>query len=397
MIKTSQRLVNSVELNTFRYLYHHINWHDRLVMIKGARGVGKTTMLLQRIKSEFGLSGAALYASCDNLWFTGNSLVKLATDHYDNGGTHLFLDEIHRYAGNWQQELKNIYDSLPGYHVVFTGSSMIHLDSAIADLSRRCLPYELWGLSFREYLLFQGIANLPAVALEEILDENHNAEWQIINNLPRKVLMLFREYLSKSYYPFYKESSRGDYYGRIQRLIDTSITRDIPMVENIEVETLHKLGRLLYIMSTDVPFTLNVQSLSQKIQVSRNSIIRMFSLLEKGGIIRCIHSGWKSPKSVAKPQKILFNNVDIMGALSPSNDIGTVRETFVASMLSQAHSISEPPAGDFLVDEKYVLEIGGRTKTFKQIADVTDSFAVVDDTETGIGRKLPMWVFGFLY
>lgn len=367
------------------------------MMIKGARGVGKTTMLLQHIKREFGLSGAALYASCDNIWFTGNSLLKLATDHYDHGGTHLFLDEIHRYSGHWQQELKNIYDSLPGYHVVFTGSSMIHLDTAIADLSRRCLPYELFGLSFREYLSFQGIAELPAVSLDEILDETHSVEWRIINSLPQKVLPLFEEYLCKSYYPFYKEGSKGDYYGRIQRLIDTSITRDIPTVENVEYETLHKLSRLLYIMSTDVPFTLNVQSLSQKIQVSRNSIIKMFNLLDKGGIIRCIHSGWKSPKSVAKPQKILFNNVDIMSALSSKNDIGTVRETFVASMLSQAHIVSDPPAGDFLIDEKYVLEVGGRTKTFKQVADMADSFTVVDDTETGIGKKLPLWVFGFLY
>lgn len=390
-------MVNSVETNTFRYLYGQINWNDRLVMVKGARGVGKTTMLLQRIKMVFGLSDAALYASCDNIWFAANSLLDLAAYHYEHGGTHLFLDEIHRYGGNWQKELKNIYDSFPGYHVVFTGSSMIHLDSAIADLSRRCLPYELYGLSFREYLLFQGIADLPPVTLDEIFDEDHSAEWRIINSLSQKVLPLFNSYLCKSYYPFYREGSTGDYYGRIQRLIDTSINRDIPMVENVEFETLHKLGRLLYIMSTDVPFTLNVQSLSQKIQVSRNSIIKMFNLLDKGGILRCVRSGWMSPKSVAKPEKILFNNVDIMGALSPKNDVGTVRETFVASMLSENHTIYEPPVGDFLVDEKYVLEVGGRTKTFKQIADVADSFTVVDDTETGVGKKIPLWIFGFLY
>lgn len=386
-----------VGMSTFRYLYDKINWDDRLVMIKGARGVGKTTMLLQHIKADFGPTGTALYASCDNLWFTGNRLTEFADYHYTHGGTHLYLDEIHRYPGNWQQELKNIYDSYPDYHVAFTGSSMIHLDSAVADLSRRCLPYQLYGLSFREYLAFEGIADLAPVSLQEILAGEHRVEWDIINSLPEKVLPLFEKYLGKGYYPFYSAGSLGEYYGRIERLLDTSVNRDIPMLENVEYETLHKISRLLYIMSMEVPFTLNIQSLSQKIQVSRNTVIRMFDLLDRGGIIRTLYSGWRSPKSVAKPGKILFDNTDIMAALSSVNDIGTVRETFVASMLAPGHKISEPPAGDFLVDEKYLLEVGGKTKTFRQVADLPDSYVVADDEETGAGNRIPLWIFGFLY
>lgn len=397
LIKTSQRLVNSVQTTTFRYLYNQIDWDDRLIMIKGARGVGKTTMLQQRIKLNFGATGSAMYASCDNLWFADNRIVDLAAWHYDHGGTHLYLDEIHRYPGNWQQELKNIYDSYPDYHIVFTGSSMIHLDSALADLSRRCLPYRLYGLSFREYLKLHGIADLNPLTLNEVLDSGHSIEWEIINALPRKVLVLFNQYLAKGYYPFLTNDNIVEYYGRIERLIDTSINQDIPMVESMEAETLHKIRRLLYIMSTQVPFTLNVQSLSRKIQVSRNTIIRMFDLLDKGAIVRCIHSGWRSPKSVAKPVKILFDNTDIMAALSNLNDLGTVRETFVASMLAQAHTIYESPMGDFFIDERYVLEVGGKRKTFKQIADIPDSFVVADDQETGIGNRIPMWLFGFLY
>lgn len=397
LIKTSQRLVNSVQTTTFRYLYDKINWEDRLIMIKGARGVGKTTMLLQHIQETFGATGPALYASCDNLWFADNRIIDLVSWHYDHGGTHLYLDEIHRYPGNWQQEVKNIYDSYPDYHMAFTGSSMIHLDSALADLSRRCLPYQLFGLSFREYLKFEGLADIEPLELESVLDPTHKAEWNIINKLPAKVLALFAGYLGKSYYPFYDSNHIGEYYGRIERLIDTSINRDIPTVENIEYETLNKLSRLLYVMSTEVPFTLNVQSLSQKIQVSRNTIIKMFELMDKGAIVRCVYSGWRSPKSVAKPARILFNNTDIMASLSSSNDIGTIRETFIASMLAPAHMIYEPPTGDFLVDEKYVLEVGGRGKTYRQVADIPDSFIVVDDEETGIGNKIPMWLFGFLY
>lgn len=397
LIKTSQRLVNSVQTDTFRYLYDQINWDDRLIMIKGARGVGKTTMLLQHIKLTFGVSGPALYASCDNLWFSDNRIVDLAGWHFDHGGTHLYLDEIHRYPGNWQQELKNVYDSYPDYHVGFTGSSMIHLDSVVADLSRRCLPYRLYGMSFREYLKLWGIANLKPITLEELLDPTHKKEWEIINALPQKVLSLFKSYLAKGYYPFLSPENIGEYYGRIERLVDATINQDIPMVENIEPETLHKLSRLLYVMATQVPFTLNVQSLSQKIQVSRNTIIRMFELLDKGAILRCVHSGWRSPKSVAKPEKILFDNTDVMAALSNLNDVGTVRETFVASMLAPGHTIYEPPIGDFLIDEKYVLEVGGRKKTFKQVADVPDSFVVADDEETCVGNRMPMWLFGFLY
>lgn len=397
LIKTSQRLVNSVQTHTYRYLYNKINWNDRLIMIKGARGVGKTTMLLQYIKRNFGPAGPALYASCDNLWFSNNRIVDLATWHYEHGGTHLYLDEIHRYPGNWQQELKNVYDSFPGYHLAFTGSSMIHLDSAPADLSRRCLPYQLYGLSFREFLSINQIADLPALSLEQILDPSHACEWEIINALPEKVLALFDRYLGKGYYPFSATDSTGEYYGRIERLIDTSINRDIPMVETVEYETLQKLRRLLYVMSTEVPFRLNIQSLSQKIQVSRNSVLRMFDLLDKGAITRSIYSGWKSPRSVAKPKKILFDNTDVMAALSTLNDVGAVRETFVASMLAPGHTIYQPPAGDFLIDERHIVEVGGRSKTFRQVADIPDSYVVAADEESGFGNRVPLWLFGFLY
>lgn len=399
LIRISQRLVSQIDTTLHRYLYGRISWDARQVMIKGARGTGKTTMLLQRIKEEFGLSEKALYASCDNMWFSDNSLLDLAEWHVTHGGTHLFLDEIHLYEGNWQRELKNIYDSYPTYHVVFTGSSIIHLDAALADLSRRCLPYRLYGLSFREWMKFMGIAEIEPVALENLLNDHNRIAWDIINALgERKVLPLFAKYLGKGYYPYFKaDSNEEDYYGRVARTVDTTIMRDLPAAERIEYETLCKLRKLLYIMSTEVPFSLNVQSLAQKIQVSRNTIVRMFELLDNGAILRSLHSGWRSPKSVAKPEKVLFDNTDIMAALSSLNEIGTVRETFVASMLVPKHTLSEPQAGDLLADEKYIFEIGGKTKSYKQIADVPDSYVIVDDTETGFGNKIPLWLFGFLY
>lgn len=399
LIRISNRLVSQTDTTLHRYLYDQINRDARQVMIKGARGTGKTTMLLQQINERFGLSEKALYASCDNIWFTDNRLVDLAEWHEAHGGTHLFLDEIHLYERNWQRELKNIYDSFPNYHVMFTGSSIIHLDAALADLSRRCLPYRLYGLSFREWLRFKGIADISPLKLEDLLNGHIKMAWDIVGILgDNKVLPLFSQYIGNGYYPYFNTDNRkGDYYGRIERSVDTTIMRDLPAYEKIEYETLYKMRKLLYIMSTEVPFSLNVQSLSQKIQVSRNTIVRMFELLNKGAVLRSLHSGWRSPKSVAKPEKVLFDNVDIMAALSSLNEIGTVRETFVSSMLAPGHTLFEPEVGDLLVDEKYLFEIGGRNKQYKQIADIPDSYVIVDDMETGVGNKIPMWLFGFLY
>lgn len=399
LITTSHRLVSHIDTSLHRYLYDNINWDARLVMIKGARGVGKTTMMLQRIKERFGVSEKALYASCDNIWFTDNSLIDLVTWHESHGGTHLFLDEIHLYGGNWQREIKNIYDSYPDYHVVFTGSSIIHLDAALADLSRRCLPYRLYGLSFREWLKFRDIADLAPVTLEQLLTAHNTIAWDIMNKLNgQKVLHLFSQYLGKGYYPYFKEdNNEGEYYGKVERSVDTTITKDLPAAQPIEYETLYKLRKLLYLMSSEVPFCLNVQSLSQKIQVSRNTVVRMFELLDRGAVLRSLHSGWRSPKSVAKPEKVLFDNTDIMAALSNLNEIGTVRETFIASMLAMDYKLSEPTVGDLLVDEKYLFEIGGKNKRYKQIADIPDSYVIVDDVESSIGNKIPMWMFGFLY
>lgn len=399
LIRTSQRLVNLIDTSTHRYLFNHISWDSRQVMIKGARGVGKTTMLLQRIKEQFGLSEKALYASCDNMWFTDNRIIDLVEWHEAHGGTHLFLDEIHLYEGNWHRELKNIYDSFPNYHVVFTGSSIIHLDAALADLSRRCIPYRLYGLSFREWLKFMNIADIGAIPLEELLTQHGQLAWSIINRIGNnKILPLFNQYLGKGYYPYFKTDSKlGDYYGRVERSVDTTIMRDLPAAERIEYETLYKLRKLLYIISSEVPFSLNVQALSQKIQVARNTVVRMFGLLDKGAVLRSIHSGWHSPKSIAKPEKVLFDNTDIMAALSNMNEIGTVRETFVASMLAPNHKLAEPLAGDLMVDERLLFEIGGKNKNFSQIADIPDSYVIADDIETGLGNKIPLWLMGFLY
>ena len=395
IFETSNRLTESVQTDSYRYLYDKINWNHRLIMLKGARGVGKTTMILQHIKNTFGTSDSALYASLDQLWFASHSISELADYHYKHGGTHLFLDEIHLYQGNWQREVKVIHDSYPGYHVVFTGSSLLQLDSSLADLSRRCVDYTLTGLSFREYLEFEGLGKFESFSLEEILSNHRQISSEINSRI--KALPLFERYSGFGYYPFYRNFDKVTYAMQIQKVIDTIISYDIPAVENVEYETLHKIRRLLMILSESTPFTLEVSALSRQTGVSRSQLLKLVGLLSKGCVLRQLHHKGIAPKEVVKPAKLLFDNTDIMVALAINPNAGTRRETFAASMLSQAHKLTMPKDGDLEADSKYLFEVGGKKKGFGQIADIPGSYVLADDIESGFGNKLPLWILGFLY
>lgn len=389
----SHRLTSDLNTPHYRYLYHQIAWQDRLIMIKGARGVGKTTMLYQQCK-EHGEKG--LYASLDQLFFNDHTIVELADYHYKHGGTHLYLDEVHLYPrANWEQELKNIYDSYPGFHVVFTGSSLLRLNSKIADLSRRIATYELRGLSFREYLNFIGNHEYEPIDIDEILNHHGPIASHIAKDL--RVIGEFEKYLKKGYYPFFMDTSEITYSQRVERIVLTVIETDIPAVTEIEYETQLKLKKLLVILADKVPFVPNMTNLGREIGVSRNQLMKLFSLLNEGAILRSLNGEDRTPKSVAKPEKILFDNPSVMQALDIYAKIGTVRESFIASMLSTVGSLHAAKNGDFLLDRKYLFEVGGKGKGFSQIADRPDSYVIADDIESGSGHKIPLWLFGFLY
>lgn len=394
LFQTYNRLVENLKYTTRRYLYEKIDWRERLIGIKGARGVGKTTMILQHIRDAFPDRRQALYVSLDQLWFTRHSVMELAEYHYTHGGTHLFLDEVHRYPG-WIRELKNIYDSYPDFHVVFTGSSLLELDNSVADLSRRCRMYELRGLSFREYLGFEGVVDLPALPLADILENHVSLASGITSKI--KVLPRFEDYLSHGYYPFYNESEGESFYDRLRQVIMTIIENDIPATEHIEYETIMKTKRLMMQLAEMVPFTLNVSNLCSIIGITRNQLIRLLSLLERSALIRQMFSDAKGLKTLAKPEKILFDNSNIMTALSGDNDAGTIRETFFASVVSQAHELRYPTHGDFLVDHTYLFEVGGKGKGYAQIRNLPHSYIVADEIEIGFGNKIPLWLFGMLY
>lgn len=391
--EVSARLVGNLDFPHRRYLYDRIAWDDRLIMIKGARGVGKTTLMRQRCK-ENGARG--VYASLDQLIFNTLTISELADYHYKHGGTHLYLDEVHRYPRkNWEQEIKNIYDSYPSMHIVFTGSSLLHLNSKIADLSRRVAVYELRGLSFREYLNMTGDYNFTAITLEDIL-ANHPSISTAISTKAH-IIKEFENYVIRGYYPFFMESSPATYAQRVERLVSAVIDLDIPAVEPVEYETQIKLKKLVTMLAEQVPFVPNMTNLSRDVGVTRNQLIKFFGLLNDGAILRTLSDPAIQPTRTGKPQKIFFDNPSVMQALGIQTKIGTVRESFVASMLSSVGSLFAAKAGDFILDRRYTFEVGGKNKGYSQIADCPDSYVLADNIESGFGNKIPLWLLGFLY
>lgn len=393
LFEISKRLVSNVETKFYRYLYHDIDWNDSLIMLRGARGVGKTTMMYQRCRLT---EGKGLYVSLDQLWFNDHTIIELVDFHYKHGGTHLFLDEVHRYPrNNWEQELKNVHDSYPNYKVVFTASSLLQLNSKVADLSRRVAIYELRGLSFREYLNFSGVMENESYSMDDIL-KNHS---EIASSISSKVRVIgeFDNYIKKGYFPFFMNTSSFSYIQRVERIVQTVIDIDIPSVANIEYETQLKLKKLIVILAEQVPFVPNMSKLSRDVGVTRNQLLKLFQLLCEGSILRSLNDAATQPKNAAKPEKILFDNPSVMQALGANHHIGTVRESFVASMLSSVGKVYCAKAGDFLLDRKYLFEVGGKGKGFSQISDIPDSYVIADDLEVGFGNKIPLWLFGFLY
>lgn len=377
-----------------RYLIDKIDWRDNLIAIKGAKGTGKTTMLLQRIKESFTDKDKALYLSLDNLWFETHSINDLVEYHYTHGGTHLFLDEVHYYP-KWKTLIKNINDDYPGLHVVYTGSSMLKIDSGVADLSRRQLPYTLHGMSFREYLLYEGLAEMEPISLDLLLRDHRRIAEDILSN-GMKILPAFGEYLRYGYYPFYKSVYSG-FEIRLQQVVNHVLENDYPIIEGVEQSTIRKTKRMFMILAEQVPQTPNMSNLYNELETDRNQGLKMLYALEKAGLLALLSDKPKHIDKLSRPEKIFMDNSNLMYAYAMAPNIGTVRETFFLSQLAVDHSVTYPAKGDFLVDGKYLFEVGGRKKSFEQIKDAADSYLAVDDTEIGHHNRIPLWMFGLLY
>ena len=385
--------IAKVDLRFKRYLYSQINWKARIISIKGARGTGKTTMLLQHILENYEDIDQTLYASPDNLWFATNSLMELVDWADRHGISRLYLDEVHRYE-LWSQSLKNIYDDYPDMSIVYTSSSLLVLDNATVDMSRRQTPYTLYGLSFREYLELEGIFKTEAISLDDVLMHHVKKAMNIVGRI--KVAPLFEAYLAHGYYPFYRESLE-DFPSRLRETVTVVIDSDLPAVENVTYETLQKTKKLLMIISEHVPFEPTMSELWRQLSTDNESGLKMLYALDKAQVLALLTAKTNNYKSLSKPDKIFLSNPNLMHVLCPKVDKGNERETFFISQLRVLHDVRYPKQGDFLIDNKFLFEVGGKNKTFEQIADVPNSYLAVDDTEVGSGCRLPLWMFGFLY
>ena len=381
------------QLDLIRDFIDEIDWTNQLIGIKGSRGVGKTTLILQYIKQYYKANKEVLYISLDDLYFTTHTLYHLADTFYKKGGVFLAIDEVHRYK-NWAIEIKNIYDDMPGLKVVFTGSSLLHIQSARADLSRRAVVYELAGLSFREFIQFETNKKLPIYSLENIL-ENHVAI--AIDLKKHKILPFFDAYLNYGYYPFYKENTVS-FHQKLSEVILTVLEIDITQFAEIKTTNIIYLKKLLALISNSVPFKPNMNSLSQRTGITVNTMKNYIKLLSDAALLQLLYVPDKNLNSMNKPEKIYLNNPNLMYNQSGHLlNIGNLRETFFFNQLSRKHQVKAAKKADFLVNDKYTFEIGGKNKSQKQIKELDNAFIVKDVIEIGNDNNIPLWLFGFLY
>jgi len=389
------RLLSHMDMQHQRSLMREINWNARLIGIRGARGVGKTTMMLQHIKDTYGLNPtAALYASLDHLYFSRHSLLELAEEFYNQGGQCLYLDEVHKYEG-WSREIKNIYDGFPDLKVVFTGSSLLNILNAEADLSRRCVSYDMQGLSFREYLLFKEDLSFPTFALEDILTHPLEAANTVLAKC--RPLQHFPRYLQEGYYPFFLQQDI-DYLTQVQKVVSLILEIELPQLRQVDVGNVRKLRSLLAVLSSGVPFAVDISKMAQMAELNRNTILVYLSHLHRAKLINLLYSDRLNLKRMQKPDKIYLENTNLLQALSLSQvEVGTQRETFLVNQLAYKHQVEYGKQADFLIDRKFTIEVGGQSKDGKQIAGTPNAFIAADGIEYAFGNKLPLWLFGFLY
>lgn len=396
LFEKQNRLLSLTPLEIIRSLMDNINWDAPLIAIRGARGVGKTTLMLQYIKQHYGMNtNKALYCDLGGLYFTTHNLLNLADKFYKSGGKHLFLDEVHKYP-TWSIEIKEIYDSYPDMKIVFSGSSLLQLLNGDADLSRRCVPYTMQGLSFREFLLFQNITDLPHYKLEDLLS-NATDICVAINRVCRP-LQHFHQYLRQGYYPFYFRNNQ-DYELILENVVNYIVEIELPQLCGVNMENVRKIKSLLSVIASSHPFEVDISKLSVASNLQRNTVINYLHYLQNARLLNLMYSDLVNVKRMQKPDKIYLENSNLLHALSLTEVLaGTERETFVANQLRYRNNVEYPlKHGDFHVDGKYRFEVGGKGKKFDQIANIPDSYILADDIEMPIGNKLPIWLIGFLY
>ena len=393
LFEFQDNILRNVKNEFRRYLHKQINWSQRMIAIKGPRGAGKTTLMLQYLKYDLGLPETALYITADHTWFYNHTLLETASDWYKQGGKILIIDEVHKYK-NWSVELKNIYDGLPDMQIIFSASSALDIYRGEADLSRRVVSYLLAGLSFREYLQFSTNINFDPITINDIYTD-HRGLSRAINEKLRPI-PAFRKYTEVGYLPIFIEGE-DTYLLKLNQVINTIVDTDLACIAAYNSGTANKVKKLLAVIAESVPFKPNIAALSRKLDISRDSIYQYIYQLKGARLLNTLSTEGKGVSTLQKPDKIYLENTNLAFALRNKPDIGNIRETFVFNQLYNAgFEVSSPDAGDFAFDG-YTLEIGGKNKTRSQVKHLDNYLIVSDDIEVGAGNKVPIWLFGFLY
>ncbi len=394
LMEISEKLVAEAPAGFKRYLIQKINWTDRLIGIKGARGTGKTTLLLQWLSGKKWPLSQAAYFSLDELYFTTHSLLETAKRFHQLGGKLLVLDEVHKYPG-WAAEIKNLYDRYPDLQIIFTGSSIIDISREEGDLSRRAIMYELKGLSFREYLAFFHGQHFDPLSLETLLSPVAALREHFPPDF--KPLAHFRDYLEYGYYPF-SATNRESYHQRLRQLVRMVVEYDMAELKGFDIRHAKKMLQLLYVVAQQVPFKPNINNLAAKTKIHRNSINNYLYFLREARLIHLLYPEGISVAVLQKPEKIFMENTNLLYALSEMEpSAGTVREVFFNNQLSTRHRVNHSGKTDFAVDGRFYFETGGRNKSRKQVTDLQNAWVVKDGLEYPAGQSLPLWLFGFLY
>ncbi len=385
--------IRETDTSFHRYLYDQIDWDARVVALDGPRGVGKTTMLLQHLRENPGEADSALYLSVDNVWLNVQEIYGLVQYHVRHGGKGIYIDEIH-YLADWQNLIKSLYDNFKTLKIAYTGSSILRLEQGKADLSRRQLEYSLKGMSFREFLVFEGCGRFQTRGLDDILKNHVSIAEEVLSKT--KVIPKFESYLKYGYYPFYREDLRH-FHMKLLQVVNQVLDVDLPKVEEVTPETVRKARRMLAILAESAPQTPNTSRLCRGLEMDRKQGLKILHALRRAGLVGMLAEDADALKHLCAPNKLFCDNTNLMYALTSSPDKGTVREVFFNNQLSVCNSTAYPARGDSLVDGKHLFEIGGENKTFAQIKDLPDSYLAIDGIEVGRRCRIPLWVFGFLY
>ena len=396
LFQLQEQLLGLTPMEIVRECASKINWNCQLVAIRGPKGVGKSTIILQYIKQHYAADDhSVLYCTLDANYFVDHSILDLVEQFYRMGGKHLFLDEVHKYP-NWSREIKEIYDYYPDLRVVISGSSLLSLMQGDADLSRRCVNYDIQGLSFREYLRFYEGIELPVCTMEELATNAHPFVAQVYKQC--KPMAYFDKYLHYGYFPYYRNNP-VEYNTLVANVVRYIIEEELPRICKVELSNTRKIRALMNVLAASDPYEVDITRMSVQSGLQRPTVLAYLKYLSDAKLIRLLYSNLINVKKMQKPDKIYIEDTNMLCALAshPVKE-GTMRETFAITHLSVGHEVEYGKQhGDFVVDGKYTFEVGGAGKGFKQIADISNSYILADDIDFPLGNKLPLWLIGFLY